>query len=765
VPIRTAPAATAVASMRRDSGGVVNERRSRPDGGGLLGPLDGDRRIFPPCRRCGAAAEATDRYCGRCGSALATTAAQVERRTVSVLFVDMVGFTGLAAALDPEDVRAVQSEYFHAVSDVIHRWNGVVEKYIGDAVMAIFGAPRSHEYDAYRAVRAALELRHTLSGRRFPTGLQLRTRIGVATGEAVVDLDAARDGSQVLVSGDVVNMASRVQASAAEGTVIVNAATRRATAAFVRYGALPPITVAGKPEPLPVFQACAVERPGAATGRDDSAIPMVGRHRELAAILDRLTLAVSRGVPQLVSIVGHAGTGKSRLVRELARRVGANQEVRWRVGYCSPHGDGRYEPLAQIVREHAGIDEGGDPETIRRQLTTWVRELLGPDGSPAVPDALAVLLGVPGAPASTGSAAAGDDAERAWQRVLLASASQQPLVLVIEDLHRADPAMTRFVRDLFSAAAAAPRPVALAVLVTRRPDLTDVAGARSSDRVPTVFLRPLADVETGRLLHHLLDRAGHPPALVERLLPLVGGNPLYACEYVRALGAAGTDLATPERVRAMLSARIDQLDDLDRAALQAAAVVGHCVWPDALAAVLGTDPQYAHVALQRLEARGLLVRRPNSTVASQPEYAFAEVAVRHTAYGRLPRAVRAERHRRAALWLDAMAESGRSEHDEACARHWVVAHELAQALNWDAGPYLVAARRAFAAAARRAMLEGASGRSRHLAYQALRLSPAAEPADRARSVRRHPVGHAVSRPVRRSPRVRSTAAARQARSP
>jgi class 3 adenylate cyclase len=750
----TAPAATAVATERRDSGGIVVRRRSRPDGGGVPGRAHAERRTGdlpgtahavpgngygsgngygPACGRCGSATGPTDRYCRRCGTLLIVAAPQEERRTVSVLFVDMVGFTSLAAAMDPEDVRAIQNEYFHAVSQVIQEWNGVVEKYVGDAVMAVFGVPRSHEYDAYRAVGAALQLRQVLNGHRFGDGLRIRTRVGVATGEAVVDL-AARDGSQALVSGDVVNTASRIQAYAAEGTAVVTAATRQATGAFVRYRLLPPARVAGKSEPLELWQACAIEDPGTAVTPDDDSVPMVGRHAEFTAIMERLTLAISDRVPQLVSVVGPAGAGKSRLVREVAHQIGANPEVCWQVGHCSPHGGGRYQPLAEMISRLAGFADGGAPN--RRELATWVDELFGPAACPpGIGDALAALLGTAGsgidapdqpapdqpAPDQPAPDWPRDATERAWQRVLLTAASRRPLIIVVEDLHRADPTMVRFLWDLFEAAAASPEPIPLAILVTYRPELPQLVDPSYSDHGHVIFLRPLESGQAGRLLRHLLDRAGRCPTLVDRLLPLIDGNPLYAHEYVRALGEDLTTVATPERVRVLISARLDHLDDLDRSALQAAAVVGQSVWPDALAAVLDTDPEYAHLALRRLHAHDLLVRRADSAIAGQPEYAFAEVAVRLTAYGQLPRAVRAERHRRAAQWFDTMAESGRGDLADLRVQHWTIAQDLARTLHWDIESYLVGAQRAFAAAARHVVRKPATTTPHRRAYR-LRVS-------------------------------------------
>ncbi|OLB73363.1 MAG: hypothetical protein AUI14_26310 [Actinobacteria bacterium 13_2_20CM_2_71_6] len=493
-------------------------------------------------------------WCPTCGGHAAESTAHEERRTVSVLFADMVGFTALASDLDPEDVRALQRGYFRAVRQVVHRWDGVVEKYAGDAVLAVFGALRCDEHDAYRAVRAGLQVHEALRGRRFPPGLPVRAKVGIATGEALVDLAGVCDGGQALVSGDVVNVASRLQGHAAAGTVVVSAATRRATGSLIRYEDLPRTAVAGKPEPLEIFRAAGMEHRRPA----DDAAPFVGRDAELATLTGRLTRAFSGRVAQLVSVAGPAGTGKSRLVREAADRL----PVTTLVGHCVPGGDGRYEPLAQMVRGFAGIRDGDDEPTVRRLLGAALAGLVGAD---ELPDLVAVLPGV------LGGQLAPREAERVWRRLLITAASRSPLLVVIEDLQWAAPALARFVRDFVTSAPAVP----LGIVVTRRPESTEVTAGLPADRAGSVTLPPLGTGETARLLRHLLDRAGRSPMLAGRLLPVVSGNPLYAREYVNLLtgpGSPGAELPVPELLRAIVSARIDRLDPADRAALQAAAV-------------------------------------------------------------------------------------------------------------------------------------------------------------------------------------------------
>jgi class 3 adenylate cyclase len=565
----------------------------------------------------------------------------------------MVGFTSLASRLDPEDVRALQTEYFTAVAEVVHRWNGVVEKYIGDAVMAVFGVPRSDGYDAFRAVQAGMHLRETLRERFMPSGRLVQTRVGIATGEALVDLAAAADGSHGFISGDVVNTAARVQTHAAAGTVIVTASTYHATRSLVRYCPLTPATVVGKPEPLDLWQPLAVPADPPTTDPEDEA-PLVGRHTVLNDTTRIITRALGDGTPRVISVVGEAGSGKSRLVRDLARRVNAaaGTPVRWQTARCSP--------------------DGGPPGALTA-LTD---------------DSVAIRTAHGTAPP--------------WP----------PTVLVIEDLHHcADTAVTGTVHNLITAS---PRTRPLIIIVTYRPAIRDIAGLTADH---TVRLGPLSAAETALLLHHLLQRAGQPTALARRLLPLVCGNPMYAEAYVEDLTGRGmpsrrpdadprmgllteppTDLPTPEPVRAAVSARLDQLEPDDRAAVSAAAVLGHRMTRDALAFLLRIDHNYAHMIICRLENAGLINRQPISMTA-RSEYSFVDPAVGAVAYAQLPRTARADYHGRAAQWLDGLPRPTHATVVDQRARHWATVLHLSRVLGRDVAPYLPAAHRAFADAA------------------------------------------------------------------
>ncbi|MEU9510505.1 adenylate/guanylate cyclase domain-containing protein [Micromonospora sp. NPDC048170] len=564
-----------------------------------------------------------------------------ERRLVTVLFVDIVGSTALVDRLDPEDVRALQRAYFDTVAGVLRRWHGVVEKYVGDAVMALFGARRSDGFDAYRAVRAALEIQGALDRRSLPGAPGLRVRVGVATGEALVELAAARDGGHGVASGAVITTAARLQEYAPPGGVALCAATHRATAGLVDQRRVPPVALAGKALPVDVWHATGTTRP--APTRHEG--PLVGRRRELAAARDLIVRAVRDRSPRWLSLVGPAGSGRSRLLHELtgAVRTVDGAPVRWCVAHCPPYPE-PLAPVADLVRGFAGLRAGEPPATVRRRLTTALTDLVPPTALTEAVYALEALLATP-----DGSADAARGAEVA-REALLGLAARQPVMVAVDDLDRATAALNRFLHRLFAAATA--RSLPLVVVALHRPEWADVLpGPRS--RRHRLAVPPLRAVETGRLLRHLLGPADRPAATVARLLPLVGGNPGRAVAYVASLGAARSDpsagvaQSVPEEVRREVDARLDRLDGARRAVLMAAATVGAGVTAATAERLLDWAAGRAAPVLRALVATGLLVARADG------RYAVADAVVREVAYARLPRAVRAVFARRAGRQADA----------------------------------------------------------------------------------------------------------------
>jgi class 3 adenylate cyclase len=662
------------------------------------------------CPRCGRTAEPGATFCTGCGLRLAerTPVSHEDRRRVSVLFVDVVDFTPYAESADPEQVRLMQQDYFGAVRRVVRQYGGVVEKYIGDAVMALFGAPVATESDALRCVRAGLEIQRILprQGRAQLAGL--RFRVGVATGEALVDLAAAHDGGQAIVAGDVVNTAARLQAVAPAGTVLACAATHAATRDDLEYAEQEPQILRGRSEPSRVWLALSLrrQRPDA----DVDPVPLVGREHELNLLLGALHRSIGRQTPQLVTVFGAAGIGKSRLLRELARHAQLVRDpaVCWRSGHCPPFGeDVTYAALADIVTAHAGILDTDDQTATRLRLDTALAGMFDAAEAHRLADALAPLVGLPGPSLPPA------EVESAWRRLLLAMAAQAPTVLLFEDLHWADESMLRFVERL----AAAARGLPLLIVCTARPELRERHPAWTSTVTGTVSvsLPPLRDSDISTLYATMFGQAAVAAHALEPLVELAAGNPLYAHEYVRMLADRGS-LAAPDRpwapgtgdlppmpdnVQAVIANRIDLLDPADRAVLQAAAVVGSQFWPGAVARGTGTPIEVVEWALRRLEQRDLVAEERTSTMAGQLEFRFRHILVRDVCYQHLPRSERISRHLRAAEWLEQVAHGRAGELAEVIANHRWTAHEISRTLGVDPSAHAPAARQAILLAARR----------------------------------------------------------------
>ncbi|WP_417077609.1 AAA family ATPase [Micromonospora profundi] len=547
-----------------------------------------------------------------------------------MLFVDIVGSTALVDRLDPEDVRALQRAYFDTVAGVLHRWQGVVEKYVGDAVMALFGARHSDGFDAYRAVRAGLEIQAALDRRSTVGDIRLRVRVGVATGEVVVDLGDAVSGGHGVASGAVITTAARLQEYAPPGAVALCATTARATAGLIAQRQLVSVPVSGRVSPMPVWHAVGPIRPSVA--RHDG--PLIGRRRELATISEQLTRALRERSPRWVSVVGPTGSGRSRMLHELTRTLSTMDDVsvRWCVVGCPPYPDQVLAPVAELVRNLAGIRHGDGPATVRKRLTDTLTPLFTPDRVAAAVPALQQLLAVPdgGADALTGAAICRD--------VLLRLAADGPLVVAVDDVDRAAPAVSRFLHALFGTATA--RELPLAVLTVHQPQWADTRPGPAR----RVAIRPLATVQSGRLLRHLLARAGQPVALVDRLLPLVGGRPGHAAAYVAAIRTCADPTAggLPDAVRRAAGAELDRFGGEHRAVLMAAGTLDGGISGAAIDRALDWAPGRSAAALRDLVAAGLLLPRRGGG------YAFTAPALRQVAAERLPRALRAVFARRAA---------------------------------------------------------------------------------------------------------------------
>jgi len=632
------------------------------------------------CASCGEAVAVGLAYCTSCGAALAPAAAAAltaeERKIVSVLFADIVGFTSRADRLDPEDVRGVLAPYHARLKRELEGFGGTVEKFIGDAVVALFGAPRAHEDDPERAVRAAVAVRDAVAELDAGDGsLRLNVRIGVTTGEALVNLGARPHEGEGMAAGDVVNTAARLQAAAPVNGILVDETTRRATARVIEYREHEPVHAKGKIEPVTVWEVVA---PRTRLGVDIAfrgAAELVGREHELRLLLDALTRAERERAPQLVTLVGVPGIGKSRLLWELYAALSADPAifVNWRQGRSLPYGEGvSFWALGEMVKAQAGILESDDAAAARDKLGAAVSELVSAEREAAwVEGHLRPLVGL-GASGDAGAERQGE-AFAAWRRFFEALAEVRPLVLVFEDVHWADEGLLDFVDGLLDWATGVP----LLVVCTARPELLERrpgwgGGKRNA---LTVTLSPLSDEETARLLS-ALGSGTH-----EALLARAGGNPLYAEEFVRMAAErdGGRELPLPDSVQGIIAARLDTLGTDEKALLQDAAVLGKVFWVGALAAVSGLGPDAVETCLRALERKEFVRRERRSSVAGETAYVFRHVLVRDVAYGQIPRQRRGEKHRLAATWIESLTGDRVEDVADLLAHHYLSALQFARA--------------------------------------------------------------------------------------
>jgi class 3 adenylate cyclase/tetratricopeptide (TPR) repeat protein len=677
------------------------------------------------CPECGAENRLEARFCDSCGASLAvrTEAAREERKVVSVLFADLVGFTSRAEQMDPEDVRAVLEPYHARLRNELEQRGGTVEKFIGDAVMALFGAPTAHEDDPERAVRAALAIRDWV---REAGHLQLR--IAVTTGEALVALGARPAEGEGMASGDVVNTAARLQAGAPVDGILVDETTYRATSQKIDYRAAEPVSAKGKQAPVPAWEVVEARSRFGVDLEQAPRAPLIGRERELDVLVAALAHVRAERAPQLVTLIGVPGIGKSRLVYELSQVIESEAELtNWRQGRSLPYGEGvSFWALGEMVKAQAGILETDSREDAEQKLSASVGNFLESDDAHWVTRHLGPLVGVESEQELRGDHRA--EAFAAWRRYLEAIADQRPLVLVFEDLHWADEGLLDFIDHLVEWAAGVP----VLVVCTARPELLTRRpgwGGGKTNAV-TQSLSPLDDEQTARLLGALLERSVLPAETQAALLHRAGGNPLYAEEFVRMVAdrellAEDEEWPLPESVQGIVAARLDALPDNEKALLQDAAVIGKVFWLGAAGGISGVDRPTGEHCLHRLERKEFVRRERRSSVAAENEYAFRHLLVRDVAYSQIPRAQRAEKHRLAAEWLEGL---GRPEdHAELVAHHYSSALELARAAGADTAPLSERARVALRDAGERADALGAFAAAMGFYGDAVELWPRDDP--------------------------------------
>jgi class 3 adenylate cyclase/tetratricopeptide (TPR) repeat protein len=671
------------------------------------------------CPSCGSENTLEAKFCSECGARLASAPRPIEeRKVVTVVFCDLVGSTARAEQLDPEDVRAELSSYHARVRSELERHGGTVEKFIGDAVVAVFGAPLVHEDDPERAVRAALAIRDWALEEDA-----VDVRVAVNTGEALVSVDARAD--EGLVAGDVINTAARLQSAAPVNGILVGEKTYRATEANIEYRERGPVDAKGKQEPVAVWEVASARSLFGVDVDLEPSTRLVGRRRELDLLLDALGRARAEHEPQLVTIVGVPGMGKSRLVQELSARIEADPElIRWRQGRSLPYGEGvSYWALGEMVKAEAGILESDEAAVAESKLHETVARVCGEQESEWLRQMLHPLVGI------ADDASGGDrrgEAFAAWRRFVEGLAAERATVLVFEDLHWADDGLLDFVDSLVDWATDVP----LLIVATARPELLarrpHWGGGKTN--AATLSLAPLSEAETAELVHAILERSVLPADVQSAVLARAGGNPLYAEEFARMVAERGGlrdggELDLPDSVQGLISARLDSLSRAEKELLQDASVVGKVFWPGALSA--DREAVAFGDALRGLERKEFVRRDRRSSVEGELQYAFRHVLVRDVAYAQIPRATRAERHEQVAEWIEQHVRS--EDAAELLAHHYSNALEYGRAAGRDVTEVTRRARVALRDAGRRAVALNAFTNAARLFEAAVEMMPDDDP--------------------------------------
>jgi class 3 adenylate cyclase/S1-C subfamily serine protease len=615
------------------------------------------------------------------GQQRSTARRSEERRVVTTLFCDLVGFTALSERNDPEVVDGFLRRYYSVARRAIEAYGGTVEKFIGDAVVAVFGVPVVHEDDPERAVRAGLRLVDELDALPGIAGQVVEVRVGVNTGEALVRLDVDPTSGEGFLIGDAVNVAARLQSAAPPMAVAVGEATHSATEKVFAFEACHPVTLKGKAKPLAAWIATA---PLARTGSElrSFASEFVGREEELAGLQALLDEAADKHAPRFGLIVGEPGIGKSRLLAEFARRLDDLPTlVTWRQGRCLPFGSGvTFWALSEIVRDCAGVLESDGVARAEARLETILPE--GPERE-RLRARLRPLLGLGAEEASR------EENFAAWREFLEGLACSDSTVLVVEDLHWADEPMAAFMDCLARSEAAVP----LLVLASARPETLELAGAGAGFVAAAAHLAlgPLSGEETSQLLLTRLGAKSLPVSLQARLLEASGGNPLFAEELVRLLQdrglleshggkvalKPGAEVPLPDSISALIAARLDLLSSERKALLADAAVVGRTFWVGAVAAAGPRDPAEVFEGFYDLVAKELVRPERTSSIGGETEFAFVHALVCDVAYSRLTLADRAAKHARLAKWLEERTAGRTEDLAEVLAFHYGTALEMA----------------------------------------------------------------------------------------
>jgi class 3 adenylate cyclase/tetratricopeptide (TPR) repeat protein len=646
------------------------------------------------CPSCGQENPAGARFCNACGASLAVAPTE-QRKVVTVLFSDVTGSTALGERLDPESLRRVLARYFDLASQVVDRHGGSVEKFIGDAVMAVFGVPHVHEDDALRAVRAAAELREALEALNTELardyGTTLSVRIGVNTGEVVTGTE------ERLATGDAVNVAARLEQAAQPGEILVGADTIGLVRDAVTVEALPPLDAKGKSDALSAYRLLSVDTEAPAFVRRGD-VAMVGRELQLKLLRDALDTVVSERACHLFTILGAAGVGKSRLVAEFLRTVDGATILH---GRCLSYGDGiTYWPVVEVVKQLP------DAETLV-DGAAWkaLEAVLGEEDAAATPDEIAW----------------------AFRKLLEAKAAERPLLCIFDDIQWGEETFLELIEHIADLSRDAP----ILLLCMARPELLDRRPTWAGGKLnaTTVSLEPLSEAETDKLIAGLLEGSALEEGLLARIRRAAGGNPLYVEEMLAFVGRStnGDEIDVPPTIQALLAARLDQLDPSERHVLERGSIEGEVFHRGGVAALV-QDEITVDGQLVTLVRKDLL--RPEiAQLAGEDGYRFRHLLIRDAAYEALPKATRAELHERFANWLGARGVE-LVEFDE------IVGYHLEQAYRYrgELGPLTDGDReageragRALARAGRRALERGDRRAAGGLLERAAQLLPANVP--------------------------------------
>jgi class 3 adenylate cyclase/tetratricopeptide (TPR) repeat protein len=602
----------------------------------------------------------------------------MERKFATALFADLVGSTELAEQEDPEVVQSVVGRTFDRLSHEIERFGGHLEKFMGDAVLAVFGIPRTHEDDSERAVRAGLEMQAVLSelNRGFAAEgkPQLEMRIGIEAGEVLVDLERATGPRDRMLTGDAVNTAARLQTAADPGHVVVGPGVYAAVKDVISLAELPPLLLKGKANPVPAWDAQAVtakrrgERP-----QLGMRARLIGRDEELTVLKQTMQRVEAEGRPFLVTVVGPAGVGKSRLIQELADHADVLPSFYyWRTGRCLAYGNTSYSALADAVKAQCEVLEDDPVEVVHRKVDAAVQELFG---DLEVATALRTLL------STSERSLSREDLFDAWRRFFERMAARYPLVLVLEDIHWADDGLLDFIEYLSDWAQGS-----LMLITLARPELFDrrPAWAGGKRNATTISLDPLTPDEDAAMVDELLPGM-LSPELRDTIVGRAEGNPLFTEEIVRMLIDRGVLRATaasrwevaapiaeidvPRSIQGLIATRLDGLSADEKSVLQDAAVVGREFWLGSIVALTGSEPSSVREILGRLRVKELIVPHEPSSFGGEQEFAFRHLLLRDGAYDSLPKQLRAEKHDGVARWAAERAGDRAGEMAQLIATH------------------------------------------------------------------------------------------------